>query len=89
MLSDLVVWDILKLLSEFLVIVVCVSMEYELFVIVKYVIYLVKVYNKYYVNIKILVEDDELNVCLVLVKSVSIVLKEVFCLFGVKVLDEM
>ncbi|MBP5816372.1 arginine--tRNA ligase [Lactiplantibacillus plantarum] len=88
-LSDPAAWDTLKLLSEFPATVVRASTESEPSVIAKYAIHLAKAYNKYYANTKILVEDDELNARLALVKSVSIVLKEALRLLGVKAPDEM
>lgn len=88
-LSDPAAWDTLKLLSEFPATIVRASDEYEPSVIAKYAIHLAKAFNKYYGNTKILVEDDELNARLALVKSVSIVLKEALRLLGVKAPDEM
>ena len=76
-------------MSEFPATVVRASTEYETSGISKYAIHLAKAYNKYYANTKILVEDDELNARLALVKSVSIVLKEALRLLGVKAPDEM
>ena len=88
-LSDPAAWDTLKLLSEFPATVVRASEAYEPSVVAKYAIHLAKAFNKYYGNTKILVEDDELNARLALVKSVSIVLKEALRLLGVKAPDEM
>ncbi|MFC6180060.1 arginine--tRNA ligase [Lactiplantibacillus daowaiensis] len=88
-LSDPAAWDTLKLLSEFPATVVRASDAYEPSIIAKYAIHLAKAFNKYYGNTKILVEDDELNARLALVKSVSIVLKEALRLLGVKAPDEM
>jgi arginyl-tRNA synthetase len=76
-------------LSEFPATVVRASTEYEPSVVAKYAIHLAKAFNKYYANTKILVEDDDLNARLALVKSVSIVLKEALRLLGVKAPDEM
>lgn len=87
--SDPAAWDTLKLLSEFPVTVVRASTEFEPSVVAKYAIHLAKAFNKYYGNTKILVEDDELNARLALVKAVSIVLKEALRLLGVKAPDEM
>lgn len=82
-------WDVLKMLSNFPAVIVRASKEYEPSIIAKYALRLAKAFNKYYANSKILVDDDQKNARLSLVKSVSIVLESALDLLGVQAPKEM
>lgn len=82
-------WEVIKLIQAFPEIVKRANAEFEPSVVAKYSLKLAKAFNKYYAHTKILVEDDELNARLALVKSVSIILKESLGLLGVKAPNEM
>lgn len=88
-LTDDAAWATLKLLGEFPNMVRRALSEREPSVIAKYALHLSRAYNKYYANSKILVDDDEKNARLALVKSVSIVLTESLRLLGVHAPKEM
>ncbi|ANZ58290.1 arginine--tRNA ligase [Fructilactobacillus lindneri] len=82
-------WEVIKLLQEFPKVVKHANQNFEPSDIAKYSLKLAKAFNKYYDHTKILVDDDELNARLSLVKSVSIVLEESLNLLGVKAPNEM
>ncbi|WP_178198399.1 arginine--tRNA ligase [Ligilactobacillus sp. Marseille-Q7487] len=88
-LSDSNAWETLRLLGDFSNVVKRAVNEYEPSVIAKYAIHLAKAFNKYYANSKILVDDEQKQARLALVKSVAIVLKESLRLLGVHAPEEM
>lgn len=88
-LTDANAWEIVRLLGEFPQTVKKAVREYEPSVIAKYSIHLAKAFNKYYAHTKILVDDDQKQARLALVKAVVIVLSESLRLLGVKAPDEM
>lgn len=63
--------------------------EFEPSVIAKYALALAKKFNKYYANVKILTDDDQMPARLALVAATSIVLTEALRLLGVRAPKEM
>lgn len=78
-----------KALADFPAIVEKASEKFEPSIIAKYVLDLSKKFNKYYANVRILDEDDQLNARLALVQATSIVLTEALRLLGVNAPKEM
>lgn len=78
-----------KALADFPAIVEKASEKFEPSIIAKYALDLSKKFNKYYANVRILDEDDQLNVRLALVRATSIVLTEALRLLGVNAPKEM
>ena len=78
-----------KALADFPAIVEKASEKFEPSIIAKYALDLSKQFNKYYANVRILDEDDQLNARLALVQATSIVLTEALRLLGVNAPKEM
>ena len=78
-----------KALADFPAIVAKASEKFEPAIIAKYALDLSKKFNKYYANVRILDEDDQLNARLALVQATSIVLTEALRLLGVNAPKEM
>ena len=78
-----------KALADFPAIVEKASEKFEPSIIAKYALNLSKKFNKYYANVRILDEDDQLNARLALVQATSIVLTEALRLLGVNAPKEM
>ena len=78
-----------KALADFPAIVEKASEKFEPSIIAKYALDLSKKFNKYYANVRILDEDDQLNARLALVQATSIVLTEALRLLGVNAPKEM
>lgn len=78
-----------KALADFPAIVEKASEKFEPSIIAKYALDLSKKFNKYYANVRILAEDDQLNARLALVQATSIVLTEALRLLGVNAPKEM
>ncbi|WP_304677403.1 arginine--tRNA ligase [uncultured Lactobacillus sp.] len=78
-----------KALADFPAIVEKASEKFEPSIIAKYALDLSKKFNKYYANVRILDEDDQLNARLALVQATSIVLTESLRLLGVNAPKEM
>ena len=78
-----------KALADFPAIVEKASEKFEPSIIAKYALDLSKKFNKYYANVTILDEDDQLNARLALVQATSIVLTEALRLLGVNAPKEM
>lgn len=78
-----------KSISWFPAIVEKASEKFEPSIIAKYALDLSKKFNKYYANVRILDEDDQLNARLALVRATSIVLTEALRLLGVNAPKEM
>ena len=78
-----------KALADFPAIVEKDSEKFEPSIIAKYALDLSKKFNKYYANVRILDEDDQLNARLALVQATSIVLTEALRLLGVNAPKEM
>lgn len=71
-----------KALADFPAVVAKASEKFEPSVIAKYALDLSKKFNKYYANVRILDEDDQLNARLALVQATSIVLTEALRLWA-------
>ena len=78
-----------KDLADFPEIVAKASEKFEPSVIAKYALNLSKKFNKYYANVRILEDNDQLNARLALVQATSIVLTEALRLLGVNAPKEM
>ncbi|OYS19423.1 arginine--tRNA ligase [Lactobacillus taiwanensis] len=78
-----------KALADFPAIVEKASEKFEPSIIAKYALDSSKKFNKYYANVRILDEDDQLNARLALVQATSIVLTEALRLLGVNAPKEM
>ena len=78
-----------KALADFPAIVEKASEKFEPSIIAIYALDLSKKFNKYYANVRILDEDDQLNARLALVQATSIVLTEALRLLGVNAPKEM
>ena len=78
-----------KALADFPAIVEKASEKFEPSIIAKYALDLSKKFNKYYANVRILDEDDQLNTRLALVQATSIDLTEALRLLGVNAPKEM
>ena len=78
-----------KALADFPAIVEKASEKFEPSIIAKYALDLSKKFNKYYANVRILDEDNQLNARLALVQATSIVLTEALRLLGVNEPKEM
>lgn len=82
-------FTVAKALADFPAIVEKASEKFEPSIIAKYALDLSKKFNKYYANVRILDEDDQLNARLALVQATSIVLTEALRLLGVNAPKEM
>ena len=78
-----------KQLADFPAVVAKAAEKFEPSIIAKYALNLSKKFNKYYANVRILDEDDQLNARLALVQATSIVLTEALRLLGVNAPKEM
>ena len=78
-----------KALADFPAIVEKASEKFEPSIIAKYALDLSKKFNKYYANVRLLDEDNQLNARLALVQATSIVLTEALRLLGVNAPKEM
>lgn len=78
-----------KALADFPAILEKASEKFEPSIIAKYALDLSKKFNKYYANVRILDEDNQLNARLALVQATSIVLTEALRLLGVNAPKEM
>lgn len=82
-------WEVIKLLESYPETIVHAAETYEPSVIAKHAIRLAQAFNRYYANVKILEQDDQLDARLALVYAVKTILKEDLRLLGVKAPDEM
>ncbi|WEV70449.1 arginine--tRNA ligase [Lactobacillus sp. ESL0785] len=88
-LSDDWSFSVAKALADFPRIIARSSEKFEPSIIAKYALDLAKKFNKYYANIKILTNDEQINARLALVEATSIVLTESLRLLGVNAPKEM
>lgn len=88
-LSDPAAWDVLRALGDYPSMVLRAAKEYEPSVIAKYALRLAKAFNKYYANVKVLVEDSELPARLAMVKATTQVLTNALQLLGIGAPEEM
>lgn len=88
-LNDAYSWEIIKKIADYSRIVENAIQRFEPSVVAKYVIQLAQQFNKYYANVRILNEDDQLESRMALVKAVTIVIKDALSLLGVEAPEEM
>ncbi|WEV38236.1 arginine--tRNA ligase [Lactobacillus sp. ESL0680] len=82
-------FSVAKALADFPRIIARSSDKFEPSIIAKYALDLAKKFNKYYANVKILTNDEQIASRLALVEATSIVLTESLCLLGVNAPKEM
>ncbi|WP_078553529.1 arginine--tRNA ligase [Bacillus alkalicellulosilyticus] len=88
-LDDQYSWSVIKTLMEFPNVVKRSFTQFEPSQIAKYLIRLSQDFNKYYGHLKILSTDEQLQSRLLVVKSVTLVLKEGLRLLGIKAPQKM
>ena len=88
-LDDECSFAVAKDLADFPRIIARSAYKFEPSVITKYALDLAKKFNKYYANVKILTDDDQIGARLALVQATSIVLTEALRLLGVSAPKEM
>lgn len=88
-LDDEWAFAVAKDLADFPRIIARSADKFEPSVIAKFALGLSKKFNKYYANVKILTDDDQLASRLALVEATSIVLTESLRLLGVNAPKEM
>lgn len=88
-LDDECSFAVAKDLADFPRIIARSAYKFEPSVITKYALDLAKKFNKYYANVKILTDDDQIGARLALVQATSIVLTEALRLLGVNAPKEM
>ncbi|MBC6355803.1 arginine--tRNA ligase [Lactobacillus helsingborgensis] len=82
-------FGVAKSLADFPRIIARSSAKFEPSVIAKYALDLAKKFNKYYANVKVLVDDSQIGARLALVQATSIILTEALRLLGVNAPKEM
>ena len=82
-------FSVAKALADFPRIIARSSDKFEPSVIAKYALDVAKKFNKYYANVKILTDDEQINSRLALVEATSIVLTEALRLLGINAPKEM
>lgn len=88
-LTDEYAWAVIKKLAEYSDTLVAATEKYEPSMIARYVIQLAQAFNKYYGNVRLLNDDDQLAARMALVKATSIVLKDGLSLLGVEAPENM
>ncbi len=88
-LDDEWAFAVAKDLADFPRIIARASDKFEPSIIAKYSLNLAKKFNKYYANVRILDQDDQIASRLALVEATSIVLTEALRLLGVNAPEEM
>ncbi|MHC5267585.1 arginine--tRNA ligase [Enterococcus sp. LJL98] len=88
-LADEASWEVLKHIQRYPEVILYAAEKYEPSVIAKHAIKLAQVFNKYYANTKILVDDAEKEARLALVYAVTVLLKEDLRLLGLHAPDKM
>ncbi|HIY57154.1 MAG TPA: arginine--tRNA ligase, partial [Candidatus Tetragenococcus pullicola] len=82
-------WEVIKYLQQYPSVVQQAAREYEPSVLAKHAIKLAQAFNKYYANVKVLVEDEQKEARLALVYAVTEVLKEDLRLLGLHAPNKM
>lgn len=82
-------WEVVKKLQAYPQVLVSAMDKYEPSYVAKYAVQLSQIFNKYYGNVRLLQEDDQLENRMALVKAVTIVLKDALGLLGIQAPDEM
>ncbi|MER2046800.1 MAG: DALR anticodon-binding domain-containing protein [Solibacillus sp.] len=82
-------WEVIKLLQHYPQVITDSFEQVDPSLIAKYVLQLARMFNKYYANTKILVEDEQLESRLQLCFAVATVLKDGLKLLGIKSPESM
>ncbi|WP_342575670.1 arginine--tRNA ligase [Solibacillus sp. FSL K6-1781] len=82
-------WEVIKLLQQYPQVITDSFEQVDPSLIAKYVLQLARMFNKYYANTKILVEDEQLESRLQLCFAVATVLKDGLKLLGIKSPESM
>ena len=82
-------WVMIKLLNQFPSVVSRATTSLDPSLIAKFAVDLAQSFNSFYGNVQVLIDDEGRNYRLVLVQSVTIVLKEALRLLGMKAPQEM
>lgn len=88
-LSDNYSWELVKKLEQYGDVVRRAMRDYEPSVIAKYVLQVSQLFNKFYANVRILEQDDQLQSRLALVDAMTIVIEDALALLGLKAPKEM
>lgn len=88
-LSDPHSWEIIKTLQQYPAMIVRAAEQFEPSVIAKYAVSLAQQANKYYAKVRILDQDAELESRILLVKAITIVLKDALALLGIEAPETM
>ncbi|MBG9988333.1 arginine--tRNA ligase [Aerococcaceae bacterium DSM 111176] len=88
-LTDDYSWELVKKIEQYGSVVRRAMRDYEPSVIAKYVIQLSQLFNKFYANVRILDEDDQLQSRLALVDAMTVVIKDALALLGLQAPEEM
>ncbi len=83
-LTDNYAWEIIKKLSAYQATIEQAVEKYEPSIVAKYAIQLAQLFNKYYGNTRILVEDEEIEARIALVSAVITVLQDALALLGLE-----
>ena len=88
-LTDDYSWELVKKLQAYPSTIVRAAERYEPSIISKYVIQLAQFFNRYYANVRILNDDEELNARMALLNAVATVIKDGLSLLGVAAPERM
>ncbi len=88
-LADDYSWELVKKLEQYGNVIRRAMRDYEPSVIAKYVIQLSQLFNKFYANVRILDEDDQLQSRLALVDAMTVVIEDALALLGLQAPEEM
>ncbi|WP_018659507.1 arginine--tRNA ligase [Allofustis seminis] len=88
-LTDDYSWQVIKAIQDYERNIIRAANEYEPSIIAKYVMELARTFNKYYGNVKILEDNDELEARIALVEATSIVLKDALRLLAIETAENM
>lgn len=88
-LNDDYSWEIVKKIADYPRIIANAIERFEPSMVAKYAIQLSQQFNKYYANVRILNDDEQLEARMALVKATTIVVKDALGLLGVEAPEEM
>lgn len=88
-LTDDYSWAVIKLIEDYERNIIRAANEYEPSVIAKYVMELARTFNRYYGNVKILEDNEELEARIALVKATAIVIKDALRLLAIETTENM
>lgn len=82
-------WEIIKKLNDYPNVIQQAMERFEPSLVAKYAIQLAQLFNKYYAHVRILEENDELEMRLAIIQALTIVLKDALKLLGLEAPAEM